>query len=108
MNPKCQLNVSLQLFFTSLSFFFLPFHAFSQTPFYEGKTINVLAGTAAGGSGDMRLRAAIPFLQKYIPGNPAIVVEYMPGGGGRKAANFVYRTVRPDGLTFDDKIGSRP
>jgi len=100
MNPKCQLNVSLQLFFTSLSFFFLPFHAFSQTPFYEGKTINVLAGTAAGGSGDMRLRAAIPFLQKYIPGNPAIVVEYMPGGGGRKAANFVYRTVRPDGLTI--------
>jgi tripartite-type tricarboxylate transporter receptor subunit TctC len=40
----------------------------------------------------------IPFLQKYIPGNPNIVNEYMPGGGGRKAANHVYRSARPDGL----------
>ena len=40
----------------------------------------------------------IPFLQKYIPGNPNIVNEYMSGGGGRKAANHVYRSARPDGL----------
>src|SRR5262245_2025308 len=46
----------------------------------------------------MRVRAMIPFLQKYIPGNPNIVNEYMPGGGGRKAANYVYRSARPDGL----------
>ena len=46
----------------------------------------------------MRVRAMIPFLQKYIPGNPNIVSEYMPGGGGRKAANHVYRSARPDGL----------
>jgi hypothetical protein len=42
----------------------------------------------------------VPFLQKYIPGNPQIVLEFMSGGGGRKAANHVYRTSAPDGLTI--------
>jgi len=41
-----------------------------------------------------------PFLQKYIPGNPTVVSEFMPGGGSRKAANHIYKSVRPDGLTI--------
>jgi tripartite-type tricarboxylate transporter receptor subunit TctC len=48
----------------------------------------------------MRRRALFPFLQKYIPGNPTIVSDYMPGGGGRKAANHIYRVAKPDGLTI--------
>jgi hypothetical protein len=39
-------------------------------------------------------------LRKHIPGNPALVLEYMDGGGGRKAANYMFRTARPDGLTI--------
>ena len=54
---------------------------------------------AAGGTGDLRRKALFP-LQKYIPGNPTIISDYMPGGGGRKAANHVYRVARPDGLTI--------
>jgi tripartite-type tricarboxylate transporter receptor subunit TctC len=73
---------------------------FAQTPFYQGKTITIIQGRDPGGTGDMRVRAMIPFLQKYTPGNPSFVSEYMPGGGGRKAANHVYRTARPDGLTI--------
>jgi tripartite-type tricarboxylate transporter receptor subunit TctC len=42
----------------------------------------------------------VPFLRKYIPGNPAIVVEYMDGGGGRQVGNHMYRVARPDGLTI--------
>jgi hypothetical protein len=48
----------------------------------------------------MRVRAIIPYLQKYVPGNPSVVSEFMPGGGGRKAANYIYRSARPDGLTM--------
>src|ERR671919_1618797 len=70
----------------------------AQTSFYQGKTITIVQGRDPGGTGDMRVRAMIPLLQKYIPGNPNIVSEYMPGGGGRKAANHVYRSARPDGL----------
>src|SRR5262245_5154725 len=80
--------------------FWLASNGFCQTPFYQGKTITVVQIVAAGGTGDMRRRALFPYLQKYIPGNPTIVSDYMPGGGGRKAANYVYRTAKPDGLTI--------
>jgi tripartite-type tricarboxylate transporter receptor subunit TctC len=74
--------------------------ALPQMPYYQGKTITIVHGRDPGGTGDLRVRAMLPFLQKYIPGNPTIVNEYMPGGGSRKAANHVYRSVRPDGLTI--------
>lgn len=72
----------------------------AQTPFYQGKTIKLIQGREPGGSGDIRSRAVVPFLKKHIPGNPNIVSEYMPGAGGRKAANHLFSTVRPDGLTI--------
>lgn len=75
-----------------------PAHA--QTPFYQGKTLTIVQGTAPGGSSDMLTRAMIPFLQKHIPGNPTVVSEYMPGGGGIKAANHVFKNTKPDGLTI--------
>jgi tripartite-type tricarboxylate transporter receptor subunit TctC len=71
----------------------------AQTPYYKGKTISVIAGRSAGGVGDLRTKAILPFLHKYIPGNPTVVPEYVPGGGGRKAANQVFRAPA-DGLTI--------
>lgn len=78
----------------------LPGALFSQSDFYKGKTITIIQGRDPGGTGDMRVRAVIPFLRKYIPGNPVIASEYMTGGGGRKAANHIFGAVRPDGLTI--------
>jgi tripartite-type tricarboxylate transporter receptor subunit TctC len=77
-----------------------PGWVFCQAPFYQGKTITVISGQEPGGTGDMRLKALLPYLKKHIPGQPNLVPEYMPGGGGRKAANYVYRTARADGLTL--------
>jgi tripartite-type tricarboxylate transporter receptor subunit TctC len=74
--------------------------ASSQTSFFQGKTVTILESSAPGGVGSMRTKAVVPFLQKYIPGNPTIVMQYMDGGGGRKAANHMYQSVRPDGLTI--------
>lgn len=76
--------------------------AYGQQPasFYQGKTLTVIQGREPGGTGDMRVRAVLPFLKKYIPGQPNIVVEFMPGGGGRKATNHIFRGVKPDGLTL--------
>jgi tripartite-type tricarboxylate transporter receptor subunit TctC len=74
--------------------------ALSQTPFFQGKTIRIVHGRDAGGSGDLRVKALVPFLQKYIPGNPTIVHEFMPGGGGRKAGNYIFGSAAPDGLTI--------
>src|SRR5215208_3529831 len=79
---------------------FLDGGALSQTSFYQGKTIVMLESSAPGGVGSMRTKALVPFLQKYIPGNPTIVMQYMDGGGGRKAAKHIYHSVRSDGLTI--------
>jgi len=93
-------KISADVLMTAFLAFFLvaPELALPQTPFYQGKTITVVQGRDAGGTGDMRVRALLPFLQKYIPGNPTIVNEYMPGGGSRKAANHIFQSARPDGL----------
>jgi tripartite-type tricarboxylate transporter receptor subunit TctC len=93
----------LPLFFAvpvllSVASWLLPAPALSQSSFFHGKTITIIQGRDPGGTGDLRVKALFPFLQKYIPGNPAIVTEYMPGGGSRKAANHVFRTARSDGL----------
>ncbi|HEX2230137.1 MAG TPA: hypothetical protein VHM64_23625 [Candidatus Binatia bacterium] len=74
-------------------------YTYSQTAFYQGKTIRMIQGSPAGGTGDLRVKATIPFLQKYIPGNPTIMNEYITGAGGKKAANYMYSTARADGLT---------
>src|SRR5262245_60872707 len=71
--------------------------ALSQTPYYAGKTIAIVRGGGAGGSGEFQSRALMPFLKKYIPGNPTITMEFMDGASGRKAANYFY-TAKPDGL----------
>jgi tripartite-type tricarboxylate transporter receptor subunit TctC len=72
----------------------------AQAPFYEGKTLTVINGNEPGGTGDLRMRAALPFFKKHIPGSPTVVAEYMPGGGGRKVANHIYSAARADGLTM--------
>ncbi len=78
----------------------LPDYGFAQAPFYQGKTITIIAGTAPGGIGDNRVKSMVPYLRKYIPGSPSIVVEYMDGGGGRQVGNHMARNARPDGLTI--------
>jgi len=74
--------------------------AFAQTPFYQGKTITLIVGLSPGGTGDLRIKATLPYLTKYIPGNPNIVAQYVTGAGGRTAANQMYKQVKPDGLTI--------
>jgi tripartite-type tricarboxylate transporter receptor subunit TctC len=78
----------------------VPGTLFSQGDFYRGKTITVIQGRDPGGTGDLRVKAVTSILPKHIPGNPTIINEYMAGGGGRKATNHIYRSVRPDGLTI--------
>jgi tripartite-type tricarboxylate transporter receptor subunit TctC len=79
---------------------FIPCELLSQTPYFQNKTITILRGGQPGGSGDMQARALIPYLKKYIPGNPTIVIENMPGAAGMKAVNHAYSSAKPDGLTI--------
>ena len=74
--------------------------SFAQAPFYQDKTISVILGGPPAGSADLRTRAVINIVRKHITGNPNIVMQYMGGGGGRQAANHIYKVAKPDGLTI--------
>jgi tripartite-type tricarboxylate transporter receptor subunit TctC len=72
----------------------------AQPLFFQDKTINIVLGGPPGGSADMRTRSVTNVLRKHIPGNPILVIQYMAAGGGRQAANHVYKSAKPDGLTI--------
>jgi tripartite-type tricarboxylate transporter receptor subunit TctC len=72
----------------------------AQTPFYQGKTITILVGTKAGDAYDLYPRMLGEFMTKYIPGNPNIIIQNVPGAASMIAANQVYNLAKPDGLTL--------
>ena len=90
----------IRLFFSigMLALTLLSTRAYSQAPFYQGKTITVIASTSPAGTGDLRVKALLPFLRKHIPGNPTLVLEYMDGGGGAKRQTTCSATLAPTGL----------
>jgi tripartite-type tricarboxylate transporter receptor subunit TctC len=45
-------------------------------------------------------RALAHYMGRHIPGNPAIVVQNMPGAGSIKAANYLYNIAPKDGTAF--------
>ena len=74
--------------------------AYAQQPFYQGKTLRIVVSSAAGGGSDTTARILARHLSRYVPGNPAIIVENMPGGGDIVGINYVYNVAKPDGLTL--------
>jgi len=76
-----------------------PLSAGAQTPFYEGKTVTVVIG-ANGGSLETATRIVSRHIGKYIPGNPTVIVQNMPGAAHLVATNHVFNVVKPDGLTL--------
>ena len=67
-------------------------------PFYKGKQIRIITGATAGGFYDRWGRLLARAMPKYIPGQPDIIVQNMPGAGSLVALNYVYGVAKPDGL----------
>jgi tripartite-type tricarboxylate transporter receptor subunit TctC len=72
----------------------------AQAPYYQGKTVTIVVGTLAGDLYDLYARAIAQFMGRYIPGNPNVIVQNMPGAGHMIAANYLYNLAKPDGLTI--------
>jgi len=73
---------------------------------FRGKTIDMIVAYAAGGGTDLVGRLLAPYLSKFLPGNPAVVVQNMPGGSGSRAMNYIVQRTAPDGLTVLMAAGS--
>ena len=71
-----------------------------QAPFSKDKTIRIIVGFTSGGLYDQYARLLARHMGKYIPGNPNIIVQNMPGAGSLTSTNYVYSVAKPDGLTL--------
>jgi tripartite-type tricarboxylate transporter receptor subunit TctC len=67
---------------------------------YEGKTITIITSTGVGGVYDLTARVIARHMGRYIPGNPILIVQNMPGGGNVLATNYMYNIAPKDGLTI--------
>jgi tripartite-type tricarboxylate transporter receptor subunit TctC len=73
---------------------------------FAGKTIEFVIPFGVGGGSDTWARFNAPFLAKYLPGNPTVVVKNVQGGGSTTGANQFAATGKPDGLTIFGTSGS--
>ena len=68
--------------------------------FYRGKQLRLVIGYSVGGGYDIYGRVAAEFLGRFIPGNPTIIPQNMPGAGSLTAARFMYAIASKDGTTL--------
>jgi tripartite-type tricarboxylate transporter receptor subunit TctC len=78
----------------------LPAQADGAAEFFEGKQITLIVGYAPGGGYDIYARLLARHFGRFIPGNPEIVVQSMPGANSVRAANYLYNTAPRDGTVI--------
>ena len=68
--------------------------------FYKGKQIRFIVGTAAGQDYDSWARLIGRHITGFIPGNPSLIVENMPGAGHILATNYLFNLAPRDGTVI--------
>jgi tripartite-type tricarboxylate transporter receptor subunit TctC len=69
-------------------------------PFFQGKHVRLVVAYSPGGGYDTYARLIARHLSKHIPGNPNIIVQNMPGGGGIVCANWLYNLAPKNGTVI--------
>lgn len=65
--------------------------------FRDKRELIFITSSNVGGGYDSYSRLVSRYMSKYLPGNPRFVVQNMLGGGGIRAANFLYNIAPKDG-----------
>jgi tripartite-type tricarboxylate transporter receptor subunit TctC len=68
--------------------------------FYRGKTIQAIVGYPPGSTFELYTRVFIQHMPRHIPGNPAVVIQHMPGAGSLRATNHLATVAPRDGLVI--------
>ncbi len=71
-----------------------------EASFFQGKTLSIVVGYAAGGGYDIAARALAKHIGAYLPGSPQIVVRNMPGAGSVVATNYMQSSAPRDGTVI--------
>ena len=64
---------------------------------YKNKTITILIPYGPGGTYDKYGQTFSRHIGQFIPGNPSVIVQHMPGAGGSKAMNWSYNVMPKKG-----------
>ena len=72
----------------------------SAADFFRGKRINMYVSSTVGGGYDQYARLLAKHIVRYIPGEPTIIVQNMPGAEGIKAANYIFTVAPQDGTAI--------
>jgi len=65
--------------------------------FYRGRTVQAVVGYTPGSTFELYLRTLTRHLGRHIPGNPAIVIQHMPGAGSLNATAHLAAAAAKDG-----------
>lgn len=88
------------LFLVAVGFFAFGEAIAADANFYAGKKISLVVGSTTGGAIDGYARLLARHIGRHIPGNPAIVVQNMPGASGLVAVQSLDTVAPRDGTTF--------
>ncbi len=71
--------------------------AASAAEFYTDRQMILVVSASAGGIYAVNALTLAPYIAAHLPGNPEIIVQYMPGAGGLRAMNYMYSNAPRDG-----------
>lgn len=96
-----------------LGFLALSSSAFLALPaaaddFYKDKTVQIVIGSAAGGSYDAYGRLLSRHMGRLIPGSPTMVPRNMPGAAGTAVASWIYSVAPKDGTALGAPLNTVP
>jgi tripartite-type tricarboxylate transporter receptor subunit TctC len=69
--------------------------------FYKGKTVRLVVGFSSGGGYDVYARLLSRHLGRFIPGNPTVIVQNMPGAASLNSVRFLGSNAPTDGTVIN-------
>ena len=75
-------------------------HADAVEDFYRGKTVTIVVPVGPGGGTAAYFEVVARHLGRFIPGEPTVITNFMPGGGGVKAMLYGAQVAPRDGTTL--------
>jgi tripartite-type tricarboxylate transporter receptor subunit TctC len=67
---------------------------------FAGKQIRIVIPADSAGAYALYGQLAVSHLERFIPGNPSVVISYMPGAAGLRAMNYLYEVAPRDGTVI--------
>ena len=90
-------RVAIRLLFVSLLLSPQIARAQTEIDFFKGKSIRFTVVYEPGGTYDIYSRLFTAYLPRHIPGEPTVVVSYLPGAGGLVGTLSLYERAPEDG-----------